>query len=339
MPPTPAFRRRRGFTLIELLVVIAIIGILIGLLVPAVQKVRAAAARIQCTNNFKQLGLATHNYHDTYQQLPPLSSWIHKNSDGSNTETGLFFLLLPFIEQQNLVTLSLTATNNGYYDPGAANGWQYMCVTVGPNIVKNYICPADPTNPKHIDANSPSWYGPLYATGGYAGNVMVFDPSARGTLITAMPNGTTNVVMFGHRLEKCDATNLFGDPPPGDFLYTDWDATPDQTGTYHPIPGFGWDTYLARRGNYMDPNINQQGGGLHPLTAGAFPDYSDGSLPFQVTSQPGNCDPLVLQSPHTGVMVVGLGDGSVRTVSAGISTATWINACIPDSGNVLGSDW
>jgi prepilin-type N-terminal cleavage/methylation domain-containing protein len=328
--------RRRGFTLIELLVVIAIIGILIGLLLPAVQKVREAAARIQCTNNFKQLGLATHNYHDAYQKLPPMSNWVFRKP-GSNRETNIFYLLLPYIEQQNLVNLSKTATNNGYYFPGA--GWQDYCVTIGQNPVKIYICPSDGSNPGHLDPNSPNWYGPLYATGSYVANVMVFDPNPdTRTIITGMPNGTSNTVIFGHKLEMCDGIKYWG-LNPGQGIYTDWDATPDQTGTYHPIPGFGWLTYLAKRGNYINANVNQQGGGLHPLTRGVAQDYTAGGLPFQVAPAAGSCYPAVLVSPHTAVMLVGLGDGSVRTVTPSISLSTWLNVCIPDSGNPPGSDW
>jgi prepilin-type N-terminal cleavage/methylation domain-containing protein len=324
---------RRAFTLIELLVVIAIIGVLVGLLLPAVQKIREAAARMQCSNNLKQIGLATHNYHDTFQKVPPFSNWVW-NRPGSNRETGIFYLLLPYLEQQNLVDLSKTQHNQGYFFPGA--GWTDYCVAIGQNIVKVYLCPSDASNPSHLDAGSTDNYGPLYATGNYSANVLVFDPNPTSrSLTSAMPNGTTNTVMFGHRLEFCD----FGSPG---FGYNDWDATPDQTGTYHPQPGFGWDMYFTLRCPdptmcYFGPN-NVKGHGLNRLTK-SYPRFNDGSLPFQIQPRPGSCDPVVLGSPHSGVMTIGLGDGSVRSVSPGISLTTWLNACIPDSGQPLGNDW
>ena len=75
------------------------------------------------------------------------------------------------------------------------------------------------------------------------------------------------------------------------------------------------------------------------MASPSYPEYTHGSLPFQIQPVPGNCDPQVLASPHTGTMLVGLGDGSVRGVSPSISTTTWLNVCIPDSGQVPGSDW
>src|SRR5579871_1632885 len=129
-------RSRPGFTLIELLVVIAIIAILIALLVPAVQKVRDAAARVQCQNNLKQVALAHHNFHDTYKYLPTNTRGVANSS----LRLAGFTLLLPFIEQAPL-----------YNEYNRTVNWDVAANrVVAATKVPAYVCPATPS-PERLD--------------------------------------------------------------------------------------------------------------------------------------------------------------------------------------------
>jgi prepilin-type N-terminal cleavage/methylation domain-containing protein/prepilin-type processing-associated H-X9-DG protein len=159
MPPPPTTTRRRGFTLIELLVVIAIVAILIGLLLPAVQKVREAASRIKCTNNLKQLGLALHHHHDAHGTFPP--AFVNKGpygTSGFNLSHGWAPFLLPYVELRQLYDLYR---------------WDFPLYAVENQPVvsrqlKIFQCPSTPEQDRYMLFGPFQVYGTKGACGDYA---------------------------------------------------------------------------------------------------------------------------------------------------------------------------
>jgi len=191
-------RRWRGFTLIELLVVIAIIAILIGLLLPAVQKVREAAARMKCQNNLKQIGVAAHNFHSTYGKMPPLDGSPGGTVGPGYANSGnVFFWLLPYLEQDNVAKLH--PTGYAYVMPGEGDPGP-----VCSKEIKAYLCPSDGTNQPTNMWGQPSWIG-----GNYVANYQVFADPASGNanytprLDASFSDGTSNTVIFAEKIMRC----------------------------------------------------------------------------------------------------------------------------------------
>jgi prepilin-type N-terminal cleavage/methylation domain-containing protein len=296
--------RRRGFTLIELLVVIAIIAVLIGLLLPAVQQVRAAAARTQCSNNEKQLSLAIHAYQDAMQGLPPSNFYRVVNAQTGNAAQGSgLYALLPFYEQVNLFNQCTQDIPN----PG------YLATEFVP--LKVHDCPSDPTSNNGIGTLSPN-----YATGNYSLNLALW--GANGTCnqlgaappytIATIPDGSSNTIAL------VEASGCF----PG------FPAIDPTTGLPNSFMVWWFPAYPNTIGPYW-PDLDQLPGGQNYTGQYALP---------QIGINPMQANPNLCQSYHT-VMNVALMDGSVRGISASLSQATWTNALNPADGQVLGSDW
>jgi prepilin-type N-terminal cleavage/methylation domain-containing protein/prepilin-type processing-associated H-X9-DG protein len=217
---------RRAFTLIELLVVIAIIAVLIGLLLPAVQKVREAANRMNCLNNLKQLALAAHNFHDSRGRFPPGLVPVSQNGTPLAGRTTLFVELLPFLEQDNLYR-RWDFTN---YSNNLAGGAEATAA----RVLKVLLCPSDSLEypPLVYQANFVgqwSWGNGTYSVGCYGGNAgtvgftfLTAPPSRDGVFfdyshvrIADITDGTSSTFLFGersHRDANFDSLTLQFDP-------------------------------------------------------------------------------------------------------------------------------
>jgi len=290
-------RFRTGFTLVELLVVIAIIGVLVALLLPAVQQAREAARRMSCSNNLKQLALAFHNYHDTFQKFPMATNCDINGGDPGYSEhrrVSFFHLIMPFIEQKN------------YYDQikplieadQIPSGWP---VAVRNVVFSEFNCPSDPQSPKtdkqgfhgnYLVCNGSSHTG----SGANVSNGMFYPRN--DTTFSDITDGASNTAMLGEIRVQVDSIAASG---LGNVLCG---GAHDLRGRYHnPFHGNLYFTTLR------SPNT----------PVGDVARYCNGTAQVPCRDCQNVDQETHVRSYHAGGAQIAIADGSVRFVSNTIS--------------------
>ncbi len=344
-------KKHYGFTLVELLVVIAIIGVLVALLLPAVQAARGAARRIQCSNKVKQIGLAVQNIYNTNGVLPPLCVDNTSRLQGKRQNRSpiarsgpyqgkigftIHTFLLPYIEQQSVYDLMS--------GPDGVNTLIHGEFGFG-QVIGAYQCPDEPspsgTNGRsaYEKAGAEKW-----ATTNYAANFLVFgepnfslvkvtSPNSlpkRGTegatTFSMITDGTSNTLFFGERYATCGSTGDAGNSSTSTALWAD-----------------------ANYGFHPSMCVDKSRGGIWQ-GKGPPSDVDPELLPFYHNYQPcapmqttvqwiQNCFPRRTQALHNDGMNICLGDGSVRLVNASIDLVIWAALCDPADGTVSNGDF
>ena len=296
--------RRGGFTLVELLVVIGIIAVLLALLVPAIQKVRSAAARVQSLNNLKQMSLACQNFHDVNGTLPPAQG---ARRPGQGVIGPVHFHILDFIEQGPVLKNAESPRGFARWD---VNG------TLG-KVIPTYLSPSDPSA-----TNGQGNFGARWGLASYAYNFQVFgngnlarspdvalgNPNTTniafwfgGTRLVAIQDGTSNTIMFAEKIAQC-----------GRWL--------------GPVDG----------ASLWSCEFNQRRPGF-AINGAAANSTGPGSM-FQVAAKPATCDWNLASTTSSTAILVALCDGSARSLAASTAPAIWWSAHQPNDGGDLG-DW